>query len=245
VLFSRLLVRVTFSCVCIAAIGITGCGNSCFVGFSNNGNGGLIIKAGSPPPTCSLSQAMGTMNVAVLKKPAFQFGLAGSSVAHIFVTVQSIRLSAISGADSPDSLDLAPLLQKKPRQFDLVEDPSPEVLVDSATVPAGTYQELRLQFFSESAESASQLPMKNACGKSGWNCIVMDDGRVEPLAFNGSELMIPFDPTESPSLLVLPDSRVNLRVVLEPQLTYSLNTDGWKIRVVLIGKVEFTRSPSE
>ena len=27
------------------AFGLTGCGNSCFVAFSNNGNGGVIVKA--------------------------------------------------------------------------------------------------------------------------------------------------------------------------------------------------------
>jgi Domain of unknown function (DUF4382) len=246
VLFSRLLVRITFSCLCVAAIGTAGCGNSCFAGLFNNGNGVLIIKAANPPPTCSLSQAMGTTSVAVLKKPAFQSGLAASSVAHIFVTVQSVRLSSEAGTNSLDPAELAPLLQQQPYQFDLVDGSPSEVLVDAAMVPAGTYQELRLRFFSESDENTSQPPMQNACGRAGWNCIVMDDGHVEPLfPADNLEIVLPFAATQNSPLLVSPDSRVDLRVDLRPELTYSLNTEGWKIKTALVGKVDFTRSTSE
>src|ERR1700751_1964622 len=90
--FFQCHVRNTFSAAVFAAIGLAGCGNSCFVGFSNNGNGGLIVKNGNPPPTCPFSRAHGKMDVVALKSTVCETCTAAVRALHIFVTLQSIQL---------------------------------------------------------------------------------------------------------------------------------------------------------
>jgi Domain of unknown function (DUF4382) len=229
-----------------SAIGLAGCGNACVIGFSNNGNGGLIVKAGNPPPACSLSQANGTMSAVALKSPACESCTVAARVEHVFVTVRSVQLrpSASDDSSSPDWLDLAPHLANKPRQIDLMDNSMPMILVESAIVPAGSYREFRLQFFPGSPTSAEELPAENACGEARWNCIVMADGHIESLHWPGDvpELLIPFQSIEGNSLLVLPDARTDLRLRLEPhRAAYSFSTEGWKPQNVLVGQATVVR----
>jgi hypothetical protein len=98
------------------AIALTGCGDSCFVGFSNNGNGGLIVKVANPPPSCSLSQVHGAMSVVALKSSLCETCTAATRVEHVFVTLRGIQLrpGASEDARSPNWLELAPHLAKEP-----------------------------------------------------------------------------------------------------------------------------------
>ena len=231
-----------FSCAAIfTAIGLAGCGNACVVGFSNFGNGGIIVKAGNPPPTCSLSQANGTISAVALKSSVCESCTAAARVEHIFVTLRSVQLrpSASDDTSSPDWLELAPLLANKPRQIDLMDNSMPMILVESAIVPAGSYREFRLQFFLGSPTNTEGLPAENACGETRWNCIVMADGHIESLHWPGDvpELLIPFQSIEGNSLVVLPDARTDLRLSLEPHRAgYSPSAEGWKPQNVLVGQ---------
>jgi hypothetical protein len=115
----------------------------------------------------------------------------------------------------------------------------PEILVESAIVPAGNYSEIRLQSFPGSPEHAEESPSENACGETRWNCVIMADGRVEPLHFpeDGPDLLIPFQSIGSDSLVVLPDVRVELRLSLEPYPgSYFSSHEGWKPQNVLVGR---------
>ena len=248
--FSRCHLRSSFCCAAmLTAAGLAGCGNSCFVGFSNNGNGGVIVKAGNPGPTCSLSQAYGTMNAVALKSPVCETCAPANRVEHVFVTLRSVQLrpSASDDTSSPDWLELAPQLANRPRQIDLMGNSMPVILVQSGIVPAGSYREVRLQFFLRSPTSAEELSTENACGETRWNCIVMADGHVEPLRLLGGlpELLIPFQTTESESLVVLPDARMDLQLSLEPhQGTYFSSTEGWKPQNLLVGHATVVRQRS-
>jgi len=233
----------------LTAAGLAGCGNSCFVGFSNNGNGGVIIKAGNPTPTCSLSQANGTLSVVALKSSVCESYAAAARVEHVFVTLRSIELRprADNDANAPDWLELAPRLAKEPRQIDLMGDAMPVILVESALVPAGSYREVRLQLFAVSLTSAEELPAENACGETRWNCIVMADGHVEPLHLPGEvpELLIPSQSIEGDSVVVLPDSRMHLRLNLEPRQGYYFSsTEGLKLQNALVGRVTVVQQRS-
>ena len=66
------------------------------------------------------------------------------------------------------------------------------LLVDSRIVPAGSYNEVRLEFFSRSNGNAKELTTENACRETLWNCILMENGQVEPLQLPGDvpELVI-------------------------------------------------------
>lgn len=250
--FARFNLRNTFCCATIfAAMGLGGCGNSCFAGFSNNGNGGVIITAGNSPPACSSVPLVfkGAMRAIVLKSPVCETCTAAARLEHVFVTVQSIQLrpSAVVDLDSLDWLEIAPDLTTKPRQIDLMGNAVPEILVQSATLPAGSYRGLRLQFFSGSAASAEDLPSENGCGEIGWNCLVKADGHIEPLRLTGDipELLITFQSSESDSLVVVPHDRIDLRLSLEPnQVSYSSSFEGWKLQYVLVGRVTVVRQES-
>jgi hypothetical protein len=240
--FSRCHVSGTFlSAALCTAIALAGCGNSCFVGFSNNGNGGLIVKTGNPPPTCSLSQGHGAMSVVAIKFPVCETCTTAGRVEHVFVTLRSVQLQpdAGDGTISPDWLELAPQLGKVPRQIDLMGNSIPVILAESAIVPAGIYRGLRLQFFSGSPAGGQELPAENACRETGWNCKVTADGHVEPLRLPDGvpELLIPSLSIDSPSLVVLPDARMELRLSMEPhQGFYFLSAEGWQPQDVLLGR---------
>ena len=248
--FSRCHLRSTVRCgVMFIAIGIAGCGDSCFVGFSNNGNGGVIVRAGNPAPTCSLSQANGTMSVVVANSQVCETCTAAARMEHVFVTLRSIQLrpSASDDTNSSNWLELAPRLANEPRQIDLMGNSMPVILVDRAIVPAQSYREIRLQFFPGSPTSVDGLPGENACGEIGWNCMVMANGHVEPLRFPSGvlELFILSQSIESDSVVVLPDSRIDLRLSLEPYQGSSFSSaEGWKPQNALVGHTTVVRQRS-
>lgn len=200
--FSSFPFQAIFCCAEIfLALGLFGCGNSCYAGYSINGNGGFIVVAGNPPPACSLSQAKGTMRVVALKSPVCELCMPATRVEHVFVTLQGVQLLPLDSdaKNSPDWLELAPQLAKEPRQVDLIGSSLPVILQESTVVAAGTYREVRLQFVSESSMGAETLPSENACGGTHWNCIVMADGHVQPLRLPADwpEVSIPFQNMES------------------------------------------------
>jgi Domain of unknown function (DUF4382) len=248
--FSRCHVRSTFRCAAIiTAIGLAGCGNSCFVGLINNGNGSFTINAGNPAPTCSLTQVNGMLNAIAVKSTVCETCAPAARVEHIFVTLRSIQLRP-SGSDdtnAPDWLELAPQLANEPRQIDLMGNSMPVILVENAIVPAGSYREVRLQFFPGSPTNAEELPAENACEGTRWNCMVMADGRVEAFSLPGDvpELLISSQSIDSGSLVVLPDARLDLQLSLEPhQGSYFSSTVGWKPQNVLVGRAVVVRQRS-
>ena len=240
--FSRSNLRNTFCCAAmLAAIGLAGCGNSCYAGFSNNGTGVVIITAGNPAPSCSLSQGMGKISVSASKLAVCETCPSASRVEHIFVTVRSIQLRPghRTDADSAEGIELAPQLAREPRRIDLMGDSMPEILVENASIPAGSYHEVRLQFVSEPSARDDEIPSENTCREALRNCLILADGRVEPLglANEAPELLIPLQSGESDSPVLLPDARMDLRLILQPQQMFaSSGTGDLKWRNVLAGR---------
>lgn len=233
--------------VLFIAIGLAGCGNSCFVGVFNNGSGGVTAKAGNPQPVCAFSQPTATIRVIALKSPVCKICTAATRVEHVFVTVRSIQLrpSATDNTNSPDWLEIAPHLESELRQIDLIGDSMPEILVANVTLPAGSYREVHVQLLPDSPADTEELPGANACGETQWNCLVMGDGHVEPLHLPGDapELFIAIQSVENS--FVLPDSTMDLRLNLEPfQVGDSSSTGGWKPQSALVGRASLVRRPS-
>ena len=218
---------------------ISGCGNSCFVGFSNNGNGGIIVKAGNPPPACSLPQTNGAMSVLALK-PLFCEFCAAPGPQHVFVTLRAVQLrsSAIAEPGSSDWLEIAPRLADEPLQIDLVGGPVPEVLVDNAAIPAGTYHQVRLRFLPDSQPNAGRPRSPNPCGETYHNCMVMADGRIDPLGWSADpDVLIAADTAPNGALLVPPGAKTDLLLSLElSQMLYSSGAEPLKPRIVLAGR---------
>ena len=209
--FERASLRNLFRCgAIIAAIGFAGCSNSCFVGIFNNGQGGVVVKAGNPPPPCSLTQARAAITVVAQKSAVCETCTADTRAEHVFVTMQGIELRP-TVTDDPNNhwLEIAPGLASKPRPVDLVGD-SLETLVENANIPAGAYREIRLRFCFDS-RSHQECHADTPCGETLENCVKMADGRVEPVGWPGGtpELVIAL---EGDSLTVLPDSFTDLRL---------------------------------
>ncbi len=136
-----------------AAIGLAGCGNTCFFGFVNTGAGVVVVGTTSPPP-CSLTQGKATMNAVAVKSAVCEICSADARVEQAFVTVQRIQLHRVVPDDPvKDWLEIAPELASKPRQVDLVGDSPPEILVDNANIPADTYDELRSTILLDSSSN--------------------------------------------------------------------------------------------
>lgn len=231
--------RSAFGCAAMfTAIALAGCGDTCFSGFFDNGSG-FIINTGNPP-SCPLPKVNGKMRVAALKSPVCETCTAAARVEHIFVTMRGIQLrpSSVVDANSSEWVEIAPDLASKPRQIDLIGN-APEIFVEGAIVPAGSYSLVRLQFSSGSPPSGTEILSANACEQTGWNCIVRADGQVEPLRLPSDvpELLITLQSNESDSLVVLPDARMDLRLSLKPsQVFYSSGFEGLKLQYVLVGR---------
>jgi Domain of unknown function (DUF4382) len=228
------------------ATGLAGCANTCFVAAFNNGTGSVAVKAGNPPPPCSLPPANGAVRLIVLKSPTCETCTAAVRLEHVLVTLRSIQLrsSATDKADTEDWLEISPWSAAEPRQIDLLGYSMPETLMESAIVRAESYHEIRLEFFPESHAKPEKLPTQNVCGENRWNCIIMADGHVEPLHMpdDASDLRIAIQSAESNSLVVLPEARMDLQLSLEPQqVFYFSSTEGWKLRNILMGHATVVR----
>jgi len=247
--------------VILMTLAVAGCGNTCIQGFFNPGGG---VRVTSPATSCPVPTVTGTMNAIALKMSTCENCSAATRVEHVFVTVRSIQLrsSPTVAADSPDWVELAPHLADEPKQIDLIGASPSEILAENAIVPAGNYDVLRVRFSSPSADttaspnSAEELTTKDACGPTRSNCIITADGRVQPLRFPGpsSEILIPLSAAqigtsrigamEGHSLLVLPDSTIDLRLGLHPQLTFVSTSQGLALSYVLSGSANATRQSS-
>jgi hypothetical protein len=225
--------------VALFTTAISGCGNSCFVGFSNNGNGGIIVKAGNPPPACSLPQMNGAMSVLALKPLLCEF-CAAPGPQHVFVTLRAVQLrsSAMVEPAPSDWLEIAPRLRDEPLQIDLIGGPVPEMLVDNAAIPAGTYHQVRLRFLPDSQPDAARLRSQNPCGEAYHNCIVMADGRIDQLGWSADpDVLIPADSVPDGALVVAPGARTDLLLSLElSQMLYSSGAEPLKPRIFLAGR---------
>jgi hypothetical protein len=214
-----------------AAIGLAGCGNTCFQGLSNNGNGFLIIKSGNPAPSCFLTKTNGMMRVVVTRTPACQSCTTSARLQHVFITLKSIELrpSNVDEANPAEWTEITPA--NEPRQIDLIGDAVPEVLTENLVVPAGSYSAMRMKFVSDSAANVKPQS-ENACGNSG-SCVVRE-GRAEPLLLPGDALEISF---ESGTLVVLPDTPIELHLSLEPHRVYVSTALGLEAKYTLSAQI--------
>jgi hypothetical protein len=224
----------------LSPLAFSGCANSCFFAFSNNGSGGLIIRAGDPAPVCAATPM--TMRALLVKQPRCET-CAATGVTHAFVTVRSIqfRRSALAGAN-PDWEEIAPRLQAEPLQVDLMSDSLPETLVENGFLPPGTYSQVRLRFLEQSRGSEA-APAPNACRHSRWNCIVTADGHVETLGFPGAapELIVSIPGLDQDGLVVMPGMKMELRLSFETMPALSFSSAGIERQTMLSASGTVTR----
>src|SRR5712692_2516538 len=219
---------ISFLTVLLFAVGLAGCNNTCFTFTSNPPVGTIGIVVSNPSLTCRLTTANGAVRVQAHTVPVCSSCPSSGRVQHIFVTIRGIAVHprAMADDDSPDWQELLPTkLAKQPVQIDLVGGTAgwdARVPLGAAVaIPAGIYRQARLRFEPDQPAVGNRLPERNACGSLGFNCVVLADGRVQPILLDGRspELLITSDRMEGAALLISPDTNSDL--VIEWKLVWA------------------------
>lgn len=207
----------------------TGCNNTCVSFTSNPPTGTLVIKVSDAKPTCTFSKANGAVRVQLSASPMPDEGSTPWSPQHILVSLRGIEAhpSAIADDASPDWQELAPKLAQQPMQVDLMARTAGSCASDSfgeGTVPAGVYHQIRLRLVPNQPGTSEPVPRENACGVVGFNCMVMADGNIRPLALDGAapELPIASEGIAGGFFHVLPDAGTDLAIKFSAQSSLSL-----------------------
>jgi hypothetical protein len=91
------------------------------------------------------------------------------------------------------------------------------VPLSQAVVKVGIYSQIRMSMVPNQPETSDSVPTENACGATGFNCIVASNGSKRPLAAdNPAELRIAPEHIAGGSFRVLPDDHVRLAIEFEP-----------------------------
>ena len=111
---------------------------------------------------------------------------------HVFITVRSVQahLSATADDSTPGWQELAPQLASQPMQIDLFSTAQTNCILaqlGSASLPVGSYQQIRLLLLSNTPASSAAIPANNACAGNGFNCVVLSDNSVHELALSSQD----------------------------------------------------------
>jgi hypothetical protein len=231
------------------AAALPGCHNTCVI-FTSNPGGAIQIKAGDPPPSCTLSTARVALQVVVQAAPSCAACAPSNRIAHMFLSLRGIDLhpGVIADRASPDWQPLAPQLAAPPIQLDfgLGAATTPQLLSELVFIPAGQYRQVRLRLVPNQPSPGDPSPEKNACGSAGFNCVVMADGSIEPLILDHAapELLITSDRIAGGFLLLPPDSTAELTLELEPSRTLAATSTGAaRLVPTLTARAHLTRNP--
>jgi uncharacterized protein DUF4382 len=168
----------------------TGC-NTC-IGIVSNPPSGVVTVTN--PSTCSMPATKGNLRPRMSLSSTLA-ATSSSTMRHIFVTLRGIQANPDASADndSPGWVELAPALAHKPLQFDLLarsEESCPANLLVATAVPADVYRQIRLQISPNEPATDHSALEQNACGEIGFNCMVTQDGGVQPIKVGRSPAVI-------------------------------------------------------
>ena len=143
-------------------VSLVSCGGHVSTGGLGSGTGAITVNL-SDPPSC-----------------AFPNG----PIEHVWVTIRSVQANVSATADdnSPGWVELTPQLNSAPMQIDLFSLGSNACLLatlGNTSLPAGTYQQIRLLLVPNSGTAGRTPPP--ACQGQGFNCVVLHDGSVHQL----------------------------------------------------------------
>jgi len=234
-------------------ISLAGC-STCVTFTTNSSTGTVDINAGDPKRACVLTKAQATVRVAADAARACSSCLGSREIRHIFVSLRGIEVhpNLIADDASPDWQELMPQLPGgQPLEVDLMSGAAALGALQplgEAVVPAGTYRLLRLRFASNQQASDDTPPEKNPCGGAGLNCVVMADGRIQPLLLQGAapELRITSEGIAGGLVFIPPDSSSNLVIEFIASWTLSSSAgEGVGLLPTLVGTARIRRQPLE
>jgi hypothetical protein len=149
----------------------------------------IIISCGGG--TLSMQgPAMGTVTVSLSDPPSCM--PPNGHFEHVYVTVRSVQahISATAGDDTGGWQELAPQLASAPMQIDLFSKANTNCVLaqlGSASLPVGSYQQIRLLLVSNSPAAGAPVPSPNACAGNGFNCVFLDDGTIHELLLSSPD----------------------------------------------------------
>ncbi len=146
--------------------------------------GAGIIVSCSGGSSHTMVTGMGTVNVSMSDPPSCM--PPNGQFTHVYVTVRSVEahISATADDNSAGWQELAPQLAGAPMQIDLFSKPQTTCILaqlGSASLPAGSYQQIRLLLVSNAPAASDSIPATNACAGNGFNCVVLEDSTIHEL----------------------------------------------------------------
>ena len=150
----------------------------------------VIIISCSGGMSTMQSPSMGTVNVSLSDPPSCM--PPNGHFEHVYVTVRSVQahISATAGDDTGGWQELAPQLASAPMQIDLFSKANSNCVLaqlGSASLPVGSYQQIRLLLVSNSPAAGAPVPSPNACAGNGFNCVLLDDGTIHELLLSSQD----------------------------------------------------------
>jgi hypothetical protein len=144
---------------------------------------GIIVSC-SGGSSNNMVSGMGTVNVSMSDPPSCM--PPNGQFTHVYVTVRSVQAHISATADDSSSgwQELAPQLASAPMQIDLFSKPQTTCILaqlGSASLPAGSYQQIRLLLVSNTPGASDAVPSNNACAGNGFNCVVLEDTTIHEL----------------------------------------------------------------
>lgn len=145
----------------------------------------IVVAAGCSGGSSSMpSSATGTVNVSISDPPSCKNP--NGNFEHVYLTVRSVQahISASATDSTPGWQELAPQLASQPMQIDLFSAAQTNCVLaqlGSASLPVGSYQQIRLLLVSNSPAAGDALPSTNACAGNGYNCLVLTDSSIHQL----------------------------------------------------------------
>jgi hypothetical protein len=140
-----------------------------------------LVSCGGPSSTV-VGPGIGAITVNLSDPPTCAFP--NGPIEHVWVSIRSVQAHTSATADDNSAgwVELTPQLNSSPRQIDLFSLGSNACLLatlGNTSLPAGTYQQIRLLLVANSG-AAGQTPPP-ACQGQGFNCVVLHDGSVHQL----------------------------------------------------------------
>src|SRR5262244_2196454 len=132
----------------------------------------------------------GTINVSISDPPSCM--PPNGNFTHVFVTIRSVQAHLDSNATDNSSgwQELAPQLANTPMQIDLFSAPQTNCVLaqlGSASLPVGSYQQIRLLLVSNNPAADATTPSNNACAGNGFNCVVLSDKSIHELKLSSQD----------------------------------------------------------
>jgi hypothetical protein len=149
----------------------------------------IIVSCGGGTPSMQ-GPAMGTVTVSLSDPPSCM--PPNGHFEHVYVTVRSVQahISVTAGDDAGGWQELAPQLASAPMQIDLFSKANTNCVLaqlGSASLPVGSYQQIRLLLVSNSPAAGAAVPSPNACAGNGFNCALLDDGTIHELLLSSQD----------------------------------------------------------